>query len=572
MSSAQLDAFPDIIDPAANDATGPAVPAEPVATAVAVAAAAAVDHTKIDLTAVALAHFGDWRGEVKKVNANLSTLAVDLSTQAKVDEHKSLRWRLIGQPRADARKVAEALKKRLGATSKAVGTELDDIVKAWDKAEDLITPKIEAAEAKLAAEKAERARIEAERVAAHQAKIDQIRSFAGYCVGLPASRIQIGMEQLQSQVYGPELQEFVATAEAARTETLAKMRDMLATAITNEAAAAALEAQRVENARIAAEHAARQAEIDAQAARLAEQQRQAAEAAERLQRAQAALLDMATAPTVLASATSDEIAAKCEALEFLEINEDIFGALAPAVEAACNAAMAALAKVLEAAENERIAEEERQAREAAIAAACAQVKAERDASVTADIAAATADNNNAKLIEIGRGIVDDIIAADVLRGAVAANPNAQGDAQDGLFAGTPAVYASSAADPAEVAPSGDEGKVAHAGDGATSPAPAATTTCAGCTVCTCDDPIETSEAEARPYVAPKIDPAATITIGAIKNAIAPLSIDAAGLISLGFQKQSRPGPAAHFLLSDWPAICTALWNKILAARSATFPA
>lgn len=174
MSSAQLDAFPDIIDPAANDATGPAVPAEPVATAVAVAAAAAVDHTKIDLTAVALAHFGDWRGEVKKVNANLSTLAVDLSTQAKVDEHKSLRWRLIGQPRADARKVAEALKKRLGATSKAVGTELDDIVKAWDKAEDLITPKIEAAEAKLAAEKAERARIEAERaerVAAEAARL-----------------------------------------------------------------------------------------------------------------------------------------------------------------------------------------------------------------------------------------------------------------------------------------------------------------------------------------------------------------------------------------------------------------
>lgn len=85
--------------------------------------------------------------------------------------------------------------------------------------------------------------------------------------------------------------------------------------------------------------------------------------------------------------------------------------------------------------------------------------------------------------------------------------------------------------------------------------------CGNCTVCDCQD-----EAPAKPAD----QPAATITIGQANNALAPMKIDAAGLIALGFEKQHRAGPASHFLLSDWPSICDALSRNALEAKSATF--
>lgn len=197
--------------------------------------AAPPDLKKLDLTDVALAKFGDWRAEVAAVRANLKTLALDLSTQSKVDEAKSLRFRLIGQPRADARKVCKELKSKLTAVSRAVGEAEAEVVKAWDEAEALITPQIDQRQAELDHEREERARIERERVAALEAGVARLQGYADAAIGQPAEKIARGITALEAMTFPPERwQEFAARAAEACDQTLGKLRTLHAQAVELE--------------------------------------------------------------------------------------------------------------------------------------------------------------------------------------------------------------------------------------------------------------------------------------------------------------------------------------------------
>lgn len=293
---------------------------------------AALDIEKIDLNALAVAKFGDWRGDVAKVRKTLDGAVHDLTTQAKVDEAKSLRFRLIGQPRADVRKVSKALKSKLAATSKVVGAEEDAAVAAYDDAETLLTPQIEASEGKLAAEKAERERIEAERVAKHQASIANIRAFLSHCQqpGMTAERIQSGIAMLAEQTYTTEhWQEFAVPAANAQCETLEAMRNLHAQAVEREAEAARLEAQRVENERVAREQAEQRAELDRQAEALKAQQQRLAGLQARIAEIRAA----STGHEKASAADLREAAVAVAALDVSELQYAEFAALAQAERA-----------------------------------------------------------------------------------------------------------------------------------------------------------------------------------------------------------------------------------------------
>lgn len=268
-------------------------------TEVATAAATALDLERIDLTKIALAKFGDWLGDVSAVTANLNTMVLDLSTAAKCKEARSLRQRLIGTPVADARKIAAGIKSKMAATSKAVGAELEIIEQAYDKADTLILPKIEAREQELEAERQEKARIEAERVAKHQRGIATIRAYLVHCQqpDMTAERIGKGIEALQANAYGADWEEFQVPAANAQCETLEAMRQLHAQVLGREQEAARQEAIRLENERqaeanrIEAKRIADEAtEIRRQAAELAAQR----EAAAAEQRAKA-ILDVTTA-------------------------------------------------------------------------------------------------------------------------------------------------------------------------------------------------------------------------------------------------------------------------------------
>lgn len=195
-----------------------------------------LDLRKIDLTDVALAQYGDWRKDVAATKTNLSTLVLDLSTAAKVKEARTLRHRLIGEPLAAVRKVAAGIKSAMATTSKAVGAELEKIEAAYSEADALILPKIEAREVELEAERAEKARIEAERVATLTAKVATIRGYVQRAAGASAEKIEQGIKAIEAWTFLPETwQEFAGQAEAARTETLEALRRMHAAAVQAEA-------------------------------------------------------------------------------------------------------------------------------------------------------------------------------------------------------------------------------------------------------------------------------------------------------------------------------------------------
>lgn len=245
-----------------------------------------LDLRKIDLTDVALAQFGPWRAEVAKLKADNAKTVLDLATQSKIDEAKSLRQRTINAPKAEANKIAAALKSKFAATSKKVGAELEAILAGYDEAAANITLQIDAAQKVLDDARIERERIERERVAALEAKLAGLSVWIERCKapGMTSERIAAGIAMLDGTPLGDEWAEFKGRALARKIEILDVMSDMCLAAEAREYEAARLEAQRIENERVAAEQRA-------EAERLAEQQRLLAEQAAELQRKAEALAE-----------------------------------------------------------------------------------------------------------------------------------------------------------------------------------------------------------------------------------------------------------------------------------------
>lgn len=234
-------------------------------TAIAQAAeAGAIDLTKIDLLKVALAHFGDWKADTKAATEHFTTLVVEMPTQAKVDDYKSMRQRWINAPLAKARATSKALKSKLTSVSKDVGGELEAIEAAWADVDALITPQIDARQAELDAEREAKAQAEADRKARHEDKIATIRACVDRCEGLPSERIANGIAQVEGMTFGEDCEEFLAKYQAAQAETLTAMRNLHAQAAQREAD----ELKRLENERIAAELAEQRAALERQAAEL----------------------------------------------------------------------------------------------------------------------------------------------------------------------------------------------------------------------------------------------------------------------------------------------------------------
>lgn len=261
-------------------------PIEEPRAAVATIDPGAVDLAKLDLQTVALAQFGRAHEDVKKAVETLTGVEHDLSTPTKLAEAKSLRHRLIGQPLAEARKVSAALKSKLTAVSKAVGTELTAIETAFDRADKLISPQIEKREAEIAEERRIAAEKEAARVQAHRDNLAKIAGYVEHARGLPAARIELGIEKVKAiEIDRDAWQEFADQAEAQKADTLAKMAKLHADALADEERQRVEAALKAERERLEAERA----EIERQRAEL-QAQKDAAEAAERQRAEEAARL------------------------------------------------------------------------------------------------------------------------------------------------------------------------------------------------------------------------------------------------------------------------------------------
>lgn len=261
--------FPTIDDAAlARVSAAPPTPKTELATA----AAGALDLDKLDLSTLALSKFAPVRKQLADATKTLTGTVHDLSTQAKVDDAKSLRQRLLNAPLADARKVSKGLKSKLKSVSDAVGAELESIEADFTKAATLITPQIEAREKELEAEKAAREAKEAARRQEFEDKVAGIRNYLSLAQGLPSSRIEKGITFLTGMVIGDEWAEFKPIAQKALDETLASLRDLLAKTQAAEVDAAERERVKAENERLRAENERIATELQAQRDELKRQQ------------------------------------------------------------------------------------------------------------------------------------------------------------------------------------------------------------------------------------------------------------------------------------------------------------
>lgn len=302
MTTDTLD-LPTIADPAPETAQPAGVPAT-------------VDLKKVDLQDVALAQFGDWRADVADARKNLSTLVLDLSIPARIAEAKSLRERVINAPRAQVRKVSKALKSRLTAVSKAVGAEEEAAVAAYDEAEKLITPQIEAADQRIEEERLEKQRAAELRIHNLKLAVDaNLDPWMDRCDedGMTAARVQAGMTALDGLAIPPEL----ADVDGYWTERKSITR-------------AYMERRRL---------ALAQAELEAEQARLRAE-------AQRVAGIQQRIAEIQAAATGHDKASSVDLIEAGLIVDALTISEDVyqeFTALAQAAKAATLATLKALA-------------------------------------------------------------------------------------------------------------------------------------------------------------------------------------------------------------------------------------
>lgn len=384
---------------------------------------------------------------------DLTTTAGDKAARAARLDLKTLRTSL------------EAKRKELKAPAVEFGRKIDDEAKRITAEivalEDPIDAQIKADEKRRDDERIERERIIAERAAGFRAKIDAIRACVAKSQGLPSERISNGIAQIEAMsVDAQTWAEFADEAAQAKSMTLAAMLNLRDSAKAREEEAARVEAQRLENERIAAEQRAA-------AEAIAAQQRALAEQAAALAAQQKAI---------------DDAKAKAERKE------------REAKEAA------ALAEQMARLEREREAEEKAQREQAEARAA-----------------------ERASVIEQGRDIVNDIIAAEVLLDAIASTANLIGIN--------------------DLKPATQE--MTHA-------APAL--------IVTSDRPIHPAAQSFR-------NEQPTLKLGEIQSRLKPVSITADGLSILGFDPAGKQGAATLYRESDWSAICQAISAHVMACAS-----
>lgn len=202
---------------------------------------------------------------------NVIVAAIDTSAGMKLAE---VSWRAYRNPRLEverARKAAKAPVLELGKAIDTFAGSLEDRLRAG---EDHYKGQIDAEKARHAAIKAEQERIEAEKAAAHVARLVLLGSYLTRCQepGMTAERIERGLCML---AYAD-----VSDPDEARAAKLVEVRDgvkktmqvLHAQAVAREAEAARQEAIRIENARVAAELAAERERIAAEAAEVRRQQ------------------------------------------------------------------------------------------------------------------------------------------------------------------------------------------------------------------------------------------------------------------------------------------------------------
>jgi len=209
------------------------------------------------------------RTKYEGVLFDLTTTAGDKAARAGRLELVTLRTSLE-KKRKEFKAPALEFGAKIDAEAKRITAEIEALEKPIDA-------QINADEKRRAEEKAERDRVEAERVATHQAGLDSIRGLVAKAEGIESTRIANGMKMVEAMEIDPAAwEEFADQALAAKAEVLAAMRAMFDRTLAHEQELAKIEAQREENERIATAQAVEAKRLKDAAAKLVADQEAAA--------------------------------------------------------------------------------------------------------------------------------------------------------------------------------------------------------------------------------------------------------------------------------------------------------
>lgn len=195
-----------------------------------------------------IAQFREAEDGLKAMAEKYRDVVYDVTTTKGMNEAKAARAELRDDGRRLLTRTAAKVKADVNELKQVMGDEVDRLVAIVKPVEDAIDAQIKAEEQRKADEKAERDRIEAERVAAHRANIEQLRGYASSAEGQPLQTIKGAIEKLAEMTFGEEWEEFAQQAQAERDNTVSSLRSLVQR-----------EEQRIENENLRAQLAALQA-------------------------------------------------------------------------------------------------------------------------------------------------------------------------------------------------------------------------------------------------------------------------------------------------------------------------
>ncbi|MCU1282317.1 MAG: putative phage coiled coil domain protein [bacterium] len=248
--------------------------------------------------------------------AKQSTEIVAITNPASLQQCHGARMALKTE-RINIEKLGKAAREDATAFSKAVIAEEKRLIAIIEPEETRLELIQRTHEAEVQRKKDEAAQAERERVERIQASIREIRGSLIDVAGRPATVIEAKIAEIVAhEITRETVQEFVDEAEAVRSQTLVKLRELHAAAVEQEAEAARLKAEREELEQLRAQQAQREREAKERA--FAEEQRleaQRREAQARIEAQEREARERLDAEERRQQAERDRLAAAARALE-----------------------------------------------------------------------------------------------------------------------------------------------------------------------------------------------------------------------------------------------------------------
>lgn len=234
----------------------------------------------VSIKETVLAQFKQAETTITTLAAKYMNVAYAVATPKGMKEAVAARADLRDNGRLFVTKAEARIKTEVNDLKRIMADEVTRLVAIVKPVEDSIDAQIKAEETRKAEEKAKRDREEANRVAAHRANIETIKSYVSLAQGHTIDVIDHAAETLFDMHFGPEWEEFAGEASAARDAAVESLNKMIAN-----------ERQRLENERLQKELADAHAAL---ALVTAAQEKAEREAREKLSAEQAAAAKLAS--------------------------------------------------------------------------------------------------------------------------------------------------------------------------------------------------------------------------------------------------------------------------------------